>query len=54
MVLISHVDFSLCTIFKPNWNKFDINDNNDKYSNRHISIEIINFEKTETTWGEYR
>ena len=31
------------------------NDNDDKYSNdRHISIEIINSEKTETTCYEYR
>ena len=30
-------------------------DNNDKYNNaRQISIEIINFKKTETTWDEYR
>ena len=30
------------------------NDNDDKYSNnRHISIEIINTEKSEATWDEY-
>ena len=30
------------------------NDDDDKYSNnRHISIEIINTEKSETTWDEY-
>ena len=35
--------------------KIDNNDNIDKHSNNiHISIEIINFEKTETTWNEYR
>ena len=29
----------------------DNNDNDDKYSNnRHISTEIINSEKTETSW----
>ena len=34
------------------WN--DNNDNDDKYSNnRHISIEIVNSEKTETTLDEY-
>ena len=33
----------------------DNNDNNDKYSNnRHISSKIVNFEKTATTWDEYR
>ena len=34
------------------WN--DDNDNDDKYNNnRHISIEITDSEKTETTWDEY-
>ena len=33
----------------------DNNDNDNKYNNnRHISIEIIISEKTETTWDEYR
>ena len=32
----------------------DNNDNDDKYNNnRQISIEIINSEKTDTTWDEY-
>ena len=32
----------------------DNNDDDDKYNkNRHISIEIINSRKTETTWDEY-
>ena len=50
MVLISYSP-------QPNWAKLkqiDNNDNNGKYNNRHISTEIINFEKTETTWDEYR
>ena len=35
--------------------KVDNNDNDVKYnSNRHLSIEIINFEKTETTCDECR
>ena len=34
--------------------EIDNNDNNDKYNNnRHISIEINYFEKTETNWDEY-
>ena len=33
----------------------DNNDNDDKYNNnRQISIEIINSEKTETTWDQCR
>ena len=33
----------------------DNNDNDDKYNNnRQISTEIINSEKTGTTWDEYR
>ena len=33
----------------------DNNNNNDKYNNsRHISIEIIDSQKTETTWDEHR
>ena len=32
----------------------DNNDNDDEYNNnRHISIETINSEKSETTWDEY-
>ena len=51
LVLISRSAFSLCTFFS----QIDNNDNNDKYhNNKHISIEIINFEKTGTTCDEYR
>ena len=32
----------------------DNNGNDDKYNNNwHVSIEIINSEKTETTWDDY-
>ena len=42
-------------LFEAKLKLIDNNDNDDKYnSNRHILIEIINFEKTETTWDEYR
>ena len=55
MVLTSHSTLSFCTIFWAKLKLIDNDDNNDKYNNnRHISIEIINFEKTETTWDEYR
>ena len=46
--LVTLLDFSMFSFFL-GVDKL-INDNNDKYNNnRHISIEIINFENTETT-----
>ena len=54
-LLISHSAFSLCNIFQAKLKWIDTNDNDDKRNNnRHISIEIINSEKTEITWDEYR
>ena len=48
--LVSHGPFSLCTIFLSQTEMNYNNDNDDKYNNnRHVSIEIINSEKTETT-----
>ena len=49
-LLIIQSAFSLCTIF---YAKLKWIDNNNNY-NSNIHNEIINFEKTETTWDEYR
>ena len=52
---MSHSAFALCTVFKAKLKWIDNNGNDGKYNNnRHISIEIINSEKTEITWDEYR
>ena len=47
LVLNGHSTVSVCTNFKPNWNKLIINDsnNNNNDINGYTSIKIINTEK---------